>query len=116
MVAKMTQIRTPKTNGKSGYGDVWPATQLSEGDCMGTQHGMTAIPKSASYSIGTNSSLLQGDDIPDKPIPVRSSRQQFRPDIEGMRAIAVGLVILFHAYHTLFTGGFVGVDVFFVIS
>ena len=32
-----------------------------------------------------------------------------------MRAIAVGLVILFHAYHKPFTGGFVGVDVFFVI-
>ncbi|MFG1933022.1 acyltransferase family protein [Mycobacterium sp. NPDC048908] len=43
-------------------------------------------------------------------------RPQFRPDIEGMRAIAVALVILFHAYHQPFTGGFVGVDVFFVIS
>jgi peptidoglycan/LPS O-acetylase OafA/YrhL len=44
------------------------------------------------------------------------SREQFRPDIEGLRAIAVGLVILFHAYREPFTGGFVGVDVFFVIS
>jgi peptidoglycan/LPS O-acetylase OafA/YrhL len=33
-----------------------------------------------------------------------------------MRAIAVRLVILFHTYHKPFTGGFVGVDVFFVIS
>jgi len=45
-----------------------------------------------------------------------TSRAQFRPDIEGLRAIAVGLVILLHAYHEPFTGGFVGVDVFFVIS
>jgi peptidoglycan/LPS O-acetylase OafA/YrhL len=41
---------------------------------------------------------------------------RFRPDIEGMRAIAVGLVLLFHCYGKPFTGGFVGVDVFFVIS
>ena len=41
---------------------------------------------------------------------------RFRPDIEGMRAIAVGLVVLYHGFHAPFTGGFVGVDVFFVIS
>ena len=41
---------------------------------------------------------------------------RFRPDIEGMRAIAVGLVLLFHSYGKPFTGGFAGVDVFFVIS
>ena len=41
---------------------------------------------------------------------------QFRPDIEGLRAIAVGLVLLFHGYGHPFTGGYVGVDVFFVIS
>ena len=77
---------------------------------------MTDTSKSAAYSIGTSSSLLQGEVIPDKPIRIQPSREQFRPDIEGMRAIAVGLVILFHAYHEPFTGGFVGVDVFFVIS
>src|SRR5947199_5469374 len=69
-----------------------------------------------SYSIGTSSSSLQREGIPEKPIRIQLPRQQFRPDIEGMRAIAVGLVILFHAYHKPFTGGFVGVDVFFVIS
>ncbi len=42
--------------------------------------------------------------------------RRFRPDIEGLRAVAVGLVLVFHAYGTPFTGGFVGVDVFFVIS
>ncbi|WP_165865714.1 acyltransferase family protein [Vallicoccus soli] len=40
----------------------------------------------------------------------------FRPDVEGLRAVAVGLVVLFHAGVAALPGGFVGVDVFFVLS
>lgn len=40
----------------------------------------------------------------------------YRKEIDGLRAIAVIPVILFHAGFSLFRGGFVGVDVFFVIS
>ncbi|WP_182377328.1 acyltransferase family protein [Nocardioides sp. WS12] len=40
----------------------------------------------------------------------------FRSDIQGLRALAVGLVILAHAGFRTASGGFVGVDVFFVIS
>lgn len=44
------------------------------------------------------------------------NNMQYRRDIDGLRAIAVLPVILFHAGFEIFTGGFVGVDVFFVIS
>lgn len=47
------------------------------------------------------------------PSPHRSA---FRPDIEGLRAVAVLAVLAFHAGLPWATGGFVGVDVFFVIS
>ncbi|MBN8911283.1 MAG: acyltransferase, partial [Rhizobiales bacterium] len=42
------------------------------------------------------------------------SSADYRPDIDGLRAIAVAIVVLHHV--ALARGGFIGVDVFFVIS
>jgi peptidoglycan/LPS O-acetylase OafA/YrhL len=40
----------------------------------------------------------------------------YRDEIDGVRAIAISSVILFHSGVSFFSGGYVGVDIFFVIS
>ena len=54
--------------------------------------------------------------MPDRDLAVSSTKLSFRPDIQGLRAVAVALVILAHAGVAGFAGGYVGVDVFFVLS
>jgi peptidoglycan/LPS O-acetylase OafA/YrhL len=54
--------------------------------------------------------------VADRSAPASDSALPFRPDIDGLRAVAVGAVIAYHAFPKFLTGGFIGVDVFFVIS
>jgi peptidoglycan/LPS O-acetylase OafA/YrhL len=53
-------------------------------------------------------------------IPDKASRHlphpKYRPDIDGLRAVAVLAVLCFHAFPKVLGGGFVGVDIFFIIS
>ncbi|MBX2833978.1 MAG: acyltransferase [Micavibrio sp.] len=50
------------------------------------------------------------------PSLFEQSSHDYRPDIDGLRALAVLAVVFFHLDFSYFPGGFVGVDVFFVIS
>ena len=49
-------------------------------------------------------------------VPTNLSQSKYRPDIDGLRAVAVLAVIFFHAFPKYMRGGFIGVDIFFVIS
>jgi peptidoglycan/LPS O-acetylase OafA/YrhL len=62
--------------------------------------------------LGTAANQAAGTQTSGAAIDDRS----FRPDIEGLRAVAVALVILYHAGVAPLAGGYVGVDVFFVVS
>lgn len=68
-----------------------------------------------------SSSIHLADPTDPSPAPVSTGTVPartitFRPDIEGLRAVAVLAVVLFHAGVPGVDGGFVGVDVFFVVS
>lgn len=63
-----------------------------------------------------NSSCSEVLAAPQEAVDAPLKKTDYRPDIDGLRAIAVLSVVVFHAFPSLLHGGFVGVDIFFVIS
>jgi peptidoglycan/LPS O-acetylase OafA/YrhL len=65
--------------------------------------------------VSVSTTQSRSEQVPRPQRPARSD-DGFRPDVQGLRAVAVGLVVLYHLYPSVVPGGYVGVDVFFVIS
>src|SRR4051794_16060771 len=59
---------------------------------------------------------MAGESTSGPSVGLRGDSVNYRPDVDGLRAIAVAAVIAFHAFPLGVPSGFVGVDVFFVIS
>jgi peptidoglycan/LPS O-acetylase OafA/YrhL len=81
-----------------------PEAAAAAGQDQGTADGSAA----SRHTAGTSEPGRHGRGT--------NAGRDFRPDIQGLRAIAVTLVVVYHLYPSLLPGGFVGVDVFFVIS
>src|SRR3954470_15357795 len=62
------------------------------------------------WAVGTASP------VEDAPTVRRARGKPVRPEIQALRALAVALVVVCHSWPNTLRGGFVGVDVFFVIS
>lgn len=98
-----------------------PPERTSHGAIINKLNNRCALP----YFLANSLRCMQKTSVELKKLlkewisPVNSSpfvNSGYRADIDGLRALAILAVIFFHAFPEYITGGFVGVDVFFIIS
>ncbi len=65
--------------------------------------------------MSASAALPEADEAVASPAPPRR-RNDFRAEIQGLRALSVTLVVVYHLWPKLLPGGYIGVDVFFVVS
>src|SRR5690606_9924404 len=87
---------------------IWAETKPFRSDGVSGQGSV--IP----YSLDTSSKPLSPSSVDGVPPKIIHSSLRYRREIDGLRAVAVLPVIFFHAGVEALSGGFVGVDVFFV--
>ncbi len=83
---------------------------------MSTEQLVTEPPVTAASAPASYFPAPRDPEPRRKPTGRRSARTTRLPGLDGLRALAVLAVMLFHLDPTLIPGGFLGVDLFFVIS